>query len=213
MSDNPTPEDVRKSIVAKSDQLNAEDLITGPVTVKIMGVKRGDKDQPIIVEIDGHQPYKPCKTMRRVLIATFSDDPKLWIGQRMTLFCDPSVVWAGVKVGGIRISHLSGIDKPKTFLLTQTRGKKAEVVIRPIKASSPGVTRERLNWLKVGWAKKHTEILDPDDDKKLLFEQWVKQTLGENFNLGGELDVTNCADWSIDDMEQCEEAVKAAPAE
>ena len=51
----------------------------------------------------------------------------------MTLFCDPEVKWAGVKVGGIRISHLSGLDQPKTFLLTQTRGKRAEFTIQPIK--------------------------------------------------------------------------------
>lgn len=134
---DPTPEDVRKSIVPKSDQLNADDLLTGPLTVTIEGVKRGDREQPIVVEIAGHRPYKPCKTMRRVLIAAFSDDPKQWIGQKMTLYCDPEVTWAGVKVGGIRISHLSGLDKPKTFLLTQTRGKKAEVTIHPIQTLSP----------------------------------------------------------------------------
>ncbi len=204
MSEHPTPEDVRKSIVAKSDQLNAEDLITGPITVTITGVKRGDKEQPIVVEIDGHQPYKPCKTMRRVLIATFSDDPKRWVGQQATLYLDPTVTWAGVKVGGIRISHLSGIDKAKTFLLTKSRGQKAEVVIRPIERPSPSsVSQERLDWLKVSWDKKYASTFGPDDDKKLLFEQWVRQTLDG----GGPEDVTNCADWSTDDMEQCERAL------
>ena len=130
---NPTPDDVRKSIVPKSDQLNADDLIAGPITVTIKGVTRGDKDQPINVHIAGHQPYKPCKSMRRVLVSVLSDDAKTWIGHQMTLFCDPEVKWAGVKVGGIRISHLSGLDQPKTFLLTQTRGKRAEFTIQPIK--------------------------------------------------------------------------------
>lgn len=134
---DPTQEDVRKSIVPKSDQLNADDLLTGPITVTIEGVKRGDKEQPIVVEIAGNRPYKPCKSMRRILIAAFSDDPKCWIGQQMTLYCDPEVMWAGVRVGGIRISHLSGIDKPKTFLLTQNRGKRAEVTILPIPKLSP----------------------------------------------------------------------------
>ncbi len=209
MSDNPTREEVLASIVAKSDQLNAEDLITGPVTATITGVKRGSKEQPIIVEIDGHQPYKPCKTMRRVLIATFSDDPKLWIGQRMTLFCDPTVLYAGVRVGGIRISHLSGIEKPQTFLLTKSRGKKAEVVILPIEASSPAVTQERLDWLKVGWAKKHADILGKDkDENSRLFGEWVQQTLGGNFNPGGEQDANKKTSWSINAMEQCEKALE-----
>lgn len=131
MSD-PTPEQVRASIVPKSDQLNADDLLVGPITVTIESVSKGDKDQPIVVGISGHQPYKPCKSMRRVLIAMFSDDPKKWVGQRMTLFCDPEVMWAGIRVGGVRISHLSGLDKPRTFLLTQTRGKRAEFTIQPL---------------------------------------------------------------------------------
>ncbi len=215
---NPTPEDVRKSIVPKSNQLNADDLLTGPIIVTVTKVSRGDKDQPINVHIDGgHQIYKPCKSMRRCLIAIWSDDSSKWVGQTMTLYCDPSVLYAGVRVGGIRISHLSGIDKTKTLLLTKSRGKRAEFVIQPIKTSledqasapsSPGVTQERLDWLKVGWAKKYADTFGPDDDKKLLFGQWVKQTLGPDFNPDGKLDVDNREDWSTENIEQCEEAVK-----
>jgi len=135
MNERPTREEVLASIVPKSDQLNADDLLTGPITVMITKVSKGDREQPIIVEIEGHQPYKPCKTMRRVLIATFSDDPKRWLGQQATLYLDPNVTWAGVKVGGIRISHLSGIDGPKTFMLTQKRGQKVEVTIHPVVVS------------------------------------------------------------------------------
>ena len=134
MPDNATPEQVRASIVPKSDQLNADDLLTGPITVTITGVRRGDKEQPVIIEIVGHQPYKPCKTMRRVLVATYSDDPAQWIGQQMTLYCDPEVKFGGVKVGGIRVSHLSGLTEPRSFMLTQTRGKRTEVLIKPIAA-------------------------------------------------------------------------------
>lgn len=131
---NPTPEEVRASIVPKSDQLNADDLVAGPLTVTIEKVRKGDKEQPIFVDLAGYpgRPYKPCKTCRRILIASFSDDPKAWIGNRMTLFCDPTVTWAGVKVGGIRISHLSGISEPRVFVLTQARGKKTEVTILPL---------------------------------------------------------------------------------
>ena len=134
---SPTEEEVRASIVPKSDQLNADDLIAGPITVTITGVKRGDREQPINVEIEGHRPYKPCKTMRRILISAYSDDPKKWIGKRMTLYCDPDVTWAGVKVGGIRISHLSGLSEPKTFMLTHSRGKRAEVTIYPLETLTP----------------------------------------------------------------------------
>lgn len=137
MSDNPTREEVLKSVEPKSDQLNADDLVAGPITVTITNVKRGDREQPIIVEIEGHRPFRPCKTMRRVMIAAFSDDPKQWVGQQMTLYCDPEVTWAGVKVGGIRISHLSGIAEPRTFIITLGRGKRVETTIYPIKGLSP----------------------------------------------------------------------------
>ena len=143
MTDQPTREQVLASIEPKSDQLNADDLIPGPITVTITGVRRGDQEQPIIVDLDGLRPYKPCKSMRRLMIAVFSDEPKKWVGHRMTLYNDPEVKWAGVKVGGIRISHMSGIGEPKTFLLTQTRGKKAEVTIFPI----PAMTEEDQTYI------------------------------------------------------------------
>ena len=65
-----------KTIVPKSDQLNAEDLLTGPIVVTVQEVKQGTDDQPVHIVIgDGRQPYKPCKTMRRVLIFVWGDDP------------------------------------------------------------------------------------------------------------------------------------------
>lgn len=137
MTDNPTPEEVRASIVPRSDQLNADDLVAGPITVTITNVRRGEKEQPIIVELEGHQPYKPCKTMRRIMIAVFSDAAARWVGQQLTLYCDPEVKWAGVKVGGVRISAMSGLEQPQTFLVTTARGKRNEVTIRPIDALTP----------------------------------------------------------------------------
>ena len=135
-----TSEEMRATVVPKSDQLNADDLLTGPVTVTVEGVRPGkDKEQPVCVDVSGYpgRPYKPCKTMRRVLIAAWGDDPKPWIGRRMTLYRDPEVMWGGLKQGGIRISHLSDIEGTRTFVLTQTRGKKAEFVIKALETISP----------------------------------------------------------------------------
>ncbi len=130
----PTREEVLKSIVVNSDQLNADDLVAGPVTVTIEKVSKGDREQPIHIALVGYdgKTFRPCKTVRRILIAAFSDDPKKWVGQKMTLFCDPTVKWAGVAIGGIRISHLSGLEHPRTFMMTTARGKRAEVTIHPI---------------------------------------------------------------------------------
>jgi len=137
---NMTGEEMRATVIPKSDQLNADDLLTGPITVTVEGVRPGkDKEQPVCVDVSGYpgRPYKPCKTMRRVLIAAWGDEPKPWIGRRMTLYRDPEVMWGGLKQGGIRISHLSDIEGTRTFVLTQTRGKKAEFVIQSLATLSP----------------------------------------------------------------------------
>ncbi len=140
MNKNPTPEEVRASIVPKSDQMNAEDCaVTGPVTVTVADVRRGSKEQQVVIDLEGRdRPFKPCKTCRRILVALWSDDARKWKGQRMTIYTDPAVKWKGVCVGGLRISHVTGIDEPKTLLLTQTRGQMAEHVIQPL-PSTPAV--------------------------------------------------------------------------
>jgi hypothetical protein len=145
-SDNPTREEVLASIVPNSEQINAEDCAaTGPITVTVKAVRRGSKEQPIFIDLVEHdREYRPCKTCRRILIAAWSDDPVKWIGQRITLFCDPSIVFGGIKVGGLRISRLSGIDKDRVFMLSTSRGKKAEVVIQPLADSPEPTEKERL---------------------------------------------------------------------
>jgi hypothetical protein len=77
-------------------------------------------------------PFKPCKTMRRVLITAWGANGKDWIGKSMTLFCDPNVKFGGVALGGIRISHLSHINGPMNMMLTASRGRKSQVVVHPI---------------------------------------------------------------------------------
>lgn len=126
---------LRDTIVPKSDQLNAEQLIGAPITVTITAVKRGDSDeQPVTIAYEGDngRPYKPCKTMRKVLIFAWGDDGREWAGKSMTLYCDPEVKFGGVKVGGVRISHLSHIERDLDLALTATRGRKETVRIRKI---------------------------------------------------------------------------------
>lgn len=125
---------VESFIKAKSDQLNADDLVGGPITVKIEGVSQGSADQPVIIKISGgHQPYKPCKTSLRVLAAVMGTDAQKWVGHWMRLYRDPHVKWAGVEVGGIRIEALSAIDEPVMLQLTETRGRKSPHRIAPLK--------------------------------------------------------------------------------
>jgi hypothetical protein len=132
MNDTPTPDEVRAAIVPKSDQLNADDLLTGPITVTITATRTGDRKQPIVIEIEGQRPFKPCKTMLRVISEVFTADAENWVGQQMTLYRDPEVMLHGVIVGGIRISHLSNLSEPMTFLVTLKRGQRTKVTVYPI---------------------------------------------------------------------------------
>lgn len=130
------------TIIPKSDQLNADQLLGGPMTIKVTEVSVSESpDQPVIIHYEGEngRPFKPCKSMRKVLIFAWGDDGTKWVGRSMTLFNDPDVKWAGVKVGGIRISHMSDIERELQLQLTATRGKKEPFVIKRLNAAAPPV--------------------------------------------------------------------------
>lgn len=124
--------DLGDTIKPKSDQLNADDLVTGAITVTIKGVSRGSADQPVSIDIDGYMPYKPCKSMRRVMVNIWGVNGAEWVGKSITLFNDPSVKFGGVALGGIRISHASHITQPVTMMLTTTRSKRSAYTIEPL---------------------------------------------------------------------------------
>lgn len=137
MSNKATVTNLRATIIPKSDQLNADQLLGGSMTVKVTDVSVSESpDQPVIIhyENEGGRPFKPCKSMRKVLIFAWGDDGTKWVGRSMTLFNDPEVKWAGVKVGGIRISHMSDIEADLQLQLTATRGKKEPFIIKRLNA-------------------------------------------------------------------------------
>ena len=126
--------DISKTIIAKSDQLNACDLIGGGVIYQVVStVVNTREDQPVSINLSGDgQPYKPCLSMRRVLAKLWGVDSKLWVGRSIQLFCDPSAMWAGEKVGGIRISALSDINKDERVVVRASKHKVIEYLITKI---------------------------------------------------------------------------------
>jgi hypothetical protein len=125
------------TIVPKSDQLNADDMIGGPMTIKVTKVSiLGDADQPVAVHFEGDsgRPFKPCKSMRRVMVQIWGEDGNAFVGQRMTIYRDDRVTFGKDAVGGIRISHMSGIDREKTLALMVTRGQQKPYTVRPLQA-------------------------------------------------------------------------------
>lgn len=124
-----------ETIAPRSDQLNADDLISGPVTVTVTQVTKGTPEQPVNVETAEYpgRPYKPSKSMRRILVSAWGAEASEYIGRRITLFRNPEITFGRDKVGGIEISHLSHIEKPLTVALTATRGKRKNFTVEPLK--------------------------------------------------------------------------------
>jgi hypothetical protein len=129
--------DMTAVIVPKSDQINADDLIAGPRTIRIREIDiRAGTEQPVSIFFDGDngKPWRPCKSMSRVLVSAWGPDAKAYTGRSVTLYRDPTVQWGGMAVGGIRISHMSHIDRDLVLALTATKGKRAVTKILPLKA-------------------------------------------------------------------------------
>lgn len=128
--------DLTDSIMPKSDQMNADDLLTGPRTFTIADVREtGSEQQPVavtFVEFPQGRPYKPNLSMMRVMVAIWGKDTKVYHGRRLTLFRDESVVFGGKTVGGIRISHASHMKERRSIALTTKRGQRDPYVILPL---------------------------------------------------------------------------------
>lgn len=147
---------LNSTIIPKSDQLNADDLISGPRTIKITNVLPGSKEQPISITFEGDnaRPYKPSKSMRRVLVTLWGSEGDAYVGRRLTLFRDPTVKYAGEEVGGIVISHASDIKESVSVMLTVTRGKRKPLVVEPLagEAGKPELTNLPEAW--AGWTNE-----------------------------------------------------------
>lgn len=127
--------DMTATIVAKSDQINAADLIGKPrtVTVREVRIKAGE-DQPVTIMIEGDEKaFRPCKGVRRLLVRAWGPDAGKYIGQSLTLFCDPTVTWAGKPEGGIRVSHMSGLSEKIIEFMRTSRAATKPYTILPLK--------------------------------------------------------------------------------
>jgi len=137
--------DVTDAIKPKSDQLNADDLIAGPITVEISKVSKRQGEQPVAVSYigDNGKPYYPCKSMTRVFVHAWGKYAEKWVGKKLTLFRDPKVTWAGAEVGGIRISHMSDIPHDLTMSLTASKQSKKPYTVKLLveSASAPKVDK------------------------------------------------------------------------
>ncbi|WP_435582879.1 hypothetical protein [Amycolatopsis thermoflava] len=139
--------DLSDTIAPTSDQLDAVDLLSGPRTFTVKSVSRGNAEQPVnIALVEFPRPWRPGKSMRRVLVACWGADASKYVGRRVTLYCDPDVRFGGAAVGGTRISHLSHLDKPRSVPLLVSRGKSEMFRVLPlVETPETRATNERSN--------------------------------------------------------------------
>jgi hypothetical protein len=126
---------ISDTIAPKVDQLTADHLVGGEsLTIRITSVKLSAAEQPCDIDYEGCNglPYRPGKSMRRVLVHAWGGDISKYVGRRLRLFRDDDVQFGALKVGGIRISHMSDIAGPLTIALTAKKGSKKAFRVLPL---------------------------------------------------------------------------------
>jgi hypothetical protein len=160
--------DMSAVIQPKSDQVNADDFIGGPKTYTIEGVSISPgTEQPVQIKLIGEpRVWRPCKSMSRVLVNGWGPDAKVYPGRSVTLYRDPKVKWGGMEVGGIRVSHMSHIDREMLIQLTATKGKRAPHVVKPLAAEVKQIQTAKQTAEE--WADAHIELVENAPDLEAL---------------------------------------------
>lgn len=177
--------DITKTVEPRSDQLNFDDVQAIRMVITITEVKILGSEQPVELHNAEHpgRPYKPGKSMRRVLIAAWGAKTAAYVGRRIELYGDPTIKFGKDAVGGIRISALSHIEKPLTVALTVTRGKRAPFVVQPLKDDTETLTAvigdiqgaESMEALRTAWdlakvrgVQSHPAIVEAKENRKAV---------------------------------------------
>lgn len=159
--------DMTETIQPRSDQMNFDDVAAVPATVTITAVTRGSAEQPVNIQTAEYpsRPWKPSKSMRRVLVKAWGKDSDAYVGRRVRLVGNPDVKYAGKAVGGIQIEAVSHIDAPIKMALTISRGKREPFTIQPLAdapAAPQGLTdaqiaaAETVDELRAMWPSAST---------------------------------------------------------
>lgn len=130
---------ITDTIEPKVDQLTADHLVGRTLTIRITAVRLSPGEQPCEIDYEGSNglPYRPGKSMRRALVHVWGPDANAYVGRSMTLYRDDDVQFGGLKVGGIRISHMSHITSPVTMALTAKKGSKKAFKVQPLVVDAP----------------------------------------------------------------------------
>lgn len=167
--------DITSTMVGKTDQLNAYDLLSGPRTIRIRDVKVDKKNpqQPLWLYFDDDdgKPWKPALTVRRILGLVWGLDASTWIGLRCTIWCDPKVRFGGADVGGIRVSHMEGMSQPRTLNLATAKNARSNFTVQPLKIDASAGSKAE---------KYRARLLEvAEDPGKSVQEMWDQHVVGD----------------------------------
>lgn len=131
--------DITQALAPKSDQLDAVDLLGSPPQVfTITDVREGSSEQPVQISLaEFPRVWRPSKGMLRVLAGCWGKVTADWVGRKVELYCDPDVMFGKERVGGIRISRLSHIDKRASAPMILKRGKSTTWTVEPLPNIAP----------------------------------------------------------------------------
>lgn len=179
------PLDMSLFVEAKSHRLNADDLVGGPRTVTVTGVSEsGSEEGPVNIHYQGDngKPFQPCKTMRRVIIAAWGKWTADYAGRSMTLYRDPEVQFGGMKLGGVRISHMSHLDGPLALVLAESKKKKSIIKVTPLATRPAQDTRPPAadpSALHGGSTSSAGAGAAPTGELPAAVQEWVDSVIGE----------------------------------
>lgn len=189
---------ILQTIEPRSDQRNYDDFIgIDHIDIKITRVDVNvGTDQPLIIHYEGDngKPYKPSKGMRRVIALIWGPDSETFVGRSMRLYGDATVKFGGEDVGGIRISHMSDLDRPMTMALTMSKAKRKAFTVRPLHVAL-GPDRRQLEETAQKIAADGVEAfrawhktLSPDE------RAYLKPTIGTYQDIATKADIARSAD-------------------
>lgn len=152
--------DITETTVANADQINVADLAAEGATFTVVAVSRGPStEQPIDIhtaESPG-KPWRPCKTMRRLLRDTWGIRTGVYAGRLVRLYVDPTVTYGKNKTGGIRVGAVSHIEQKMELTYQVRRGVYQTFIVQPLELPHEladllrehGIPESQLNaWLR-----------------------------------------------------------------
>lgn len=133
--------DITDALAPTSDQLDAVELVNPRTFTIDTGSALGKREGKTVAEIrlcDFPRVWRPSKGMLDVLADCWGTDAKQWVGRRVTVYNDREVMFGRDKTGGVRISHLSHIDKARNVLIRASgAGKKQSWHVEPLIDAAP----------------------------------------------------------------------------